>query len=148
VVLPAAITQAQPTAQSREITSVDFHPETVDVRDYLPISDPENVARYVKDYFHDIPVMNKIAKCESRDRQIDKNGNIVRGRKNTYDIGVMQINELYHAETAKKMGLDLYSIEGNVRYARYLYEKFGTKPWASSAPCWDGLTDAQIAALN
>jgi hypothetical protein len=148
VVLPAAISKAEPVAQEREITSVEFLPTEILAKDYMPISDSENIGKYVKDYFSDIPVMTRIAKCESRNRQVNKSGGVIRGEKNTYDVGVMQINELYHAETAKKMGINLYSLDGNVRYARYLYEKQGTKPWMSSAPCWAKLTESQIAALN
>jgi hypothetical protein len=48
----------------------------------------------------------------------------------------MQINLGYHGETAQKMGLDLNSIDDNVAFARYLYEKYGAKPWMSSSPCW------------
>ena len=97
----------------------------------------ETIQEYVADYFYDAPIMVKIAKCESTFRQFDKNGSIHRGKVNRADLGVMQINEYYHGDTALKLGIDLYSIEGNVEYARYLYEKEGTKPWLSSAKCWN-----------
>ena len=131
-----------------EITSVEFLPEEIRSIDYMPISDSRNVGKFVKDYFADAPIMAKIAKCESRHRHLNKSGGVLRGEKNRYDVGVMQINELYHAETAKKMGLNLLNLDDNVAYARYLYEKQGTKPWNSSAPCWAKLSDSQVAALN
>jgi len=56
----------------------------------------------------------------------------------------MQINELYHADTAKALGYDIYSIDGNVAYARYLYEKQGAKPWISSSPCWAKFSGSEI----
>jgi hypothetical protein len=57
----------------------------------------------------------------------------------------MQVNELYHLETAKKLGIDLYTADGNVAYARYLYEKQGAKPWISSSGCWAKFQGADIA---
>ncbi len=113
--------------------------------DYLPISDSKNVERFIEDYFADIPLMTKIAQCESRNRHLDKNGNILKGEITPLDRGVMQINLYYHLETAQKMGLDLHNIDDNVAYARYLYEKSGAKPWMSSSKCWTKLSSSEIA---
>lgn len=90
----------------------------------------------VEDYFQDIPVMIDVAYCESRFRQFDANGNVLRGDYNALDVGVMQINEKYHADTAAKLGLNLHTTEGNMAYARYLYETQGTRPWNYSSHCW------------
>jgi hypothetical protein len=60
----------------------------------------------------------------------------------------MQINEHYHSATAAKLGLDLYTIQGNVAYARYLYDKQGTAPWSSSQPCWGKVAKALALAKN
>jgi len=113
--------------------------------DYMPITDSENVEKFINDYFADIPIMVSVAKCESQFRQYNSNGTILKGRKNTYDRGVMQINLLYHEDTAEKMGLDLHNIDDNVSYARYLYEKQGVKPWMSSSPCWSKFNNSEIA---
>lgn len=80
--------------------------------------------------------MIRIAWCESRFRQYDKDGTLFRGKVNSSDVGVMQINTYYHLNTAKKMGLDLETVEGNMAYAKYLYEREGTTPWNSSSACW------------
>src|SRR3990167_2446320 len=40
------------------------------------------------------------------------------------------------------------SIQGNVAYAKYLYEKEGVQPWASSSPCWSKSKVAKQLALN
>lgn len=95
-----------------------------------------SVEQYVRKYFSDIPIMVNIAWCESRFRQYDKDGNIFRGAVNNQDVGVMQINEYYHLDTAEEGNYNLYSVEGNTAYARKLYEKFGTDPWNSSRGCW------------
>ncbi|MCB9805639.1 hypothetical protein H6775_00600 [Candidatus Nomurabacteria bacterium] len=100
-------------------------------------SEPLTTQEKVEEYFSDIPILADVAYCESRYRQYDANGNVLRGVVNKADVGVMQINEKYHAATAVKLGYDLYSLEGNMAYARYLYSKQGTKPWVHSSACWN-----------
>ncbi|MGB3921741.1 MAG: hypothetical protein WBL19_00450 [Minisyncoccia bacterium] len=114
----------------------DKAPKEVKAEDYGPITDSDNVERFVNDYFADIPLMAKIAGCESRYRQLDSKGGVLKGEENSYDRGVMQINVLYHGETAAELGLDVNNLEDNVKYARYLYEREGAAPWMSSSACW------------
>ncbi len=92
--------------------------------------------QFVRQYFKDVPIMIEIAKCESHFRQLDSDGEIHRGVVNNADVGVMQINELYHLNTAKRENLNIYTLEGNTAYARDLYERQGTDPWNSSRACW------------
>jgi hypothetical protein len=96
----------------------------------------QTVKEQVEAYFADEPVMANIAECESHFRQFNTDGNVYRGVQNNQDVGVMQINEHYHLDTSKKMNLDIYTLAGNMAYARYLYDKEGTTPWASSEACW------------
>ena len=98
---------------------------------------PQTLEEYVRDYYIDEPILAEIARCESTFRQLDSKGEVLRGKINKSDIGVMQINLFYHEDSADKMELDLESLEGNLAYAKHLYEKEGTVPWASSAPCWN-----------
>jgi len=105
----------------------------------------QTLREYVENYFADAPIMAEIAWCESRFRQYDKHGSVFRGVVNSKDVGVMQVNEHYHLDTAEKLGIDLYSIEGNLEYARYLYEKEGVQPWISSKPCWGKTAHGQLA---
>lgn len=91
---------------------------------------------YVRQYFADIPIMIQIAKCESRFRQLDSDGDVHRGEINNQDVGVMQINEHYHLDIAEKKNYNIYTLEGNTAYARALYEREGTRPWNSSKSCW------------
>ena len=91
----------------------------------------------VTDYFIDIPVLVDVAYCESGIVQFDVDGSVFRGFANQQDVGVMQINEKYHLETSKKMGLDIYTLEGNLAYGRFLYETQGTRPWEYSSHCWN-----------
>ncbi len=99
-------------------------------------SDRANFEKYVREHFADTPILAEIAKCESEFRQFDKKGNVIRGIVDNDDIGLMQINERYHLDTAKKLGYDIHTVEGNMAYAKYLYEKSGSKPWNASKPCW------------
>lgn len=91
----------------------------------------------VRDYFSDIPVMVQVARCESTFRHTLEDGSVLKGKVDSADTGVMQINKRYHESTALKLGLDLNNLYDNMAYARLLYEKQGTKPWSASAPCWD-----------
>ena len=107
----------------------------------------QTVEQYVKTYFAKEPIMYAIAGCESHYHQYDANGSISRGIVNNLDVGVMQINEHYHAATAAKLGLDLYTMQGNAAYAQYLYDREGTAPWSSSEPCWGKSKAAQALAV-
>ena len=92
----------------------------------------------IDEHFKDTPILKRIAVCESQIRQFDETtGTVLRGYVNSQDVGVMQINEKYHLETSKKLGLDIYTLEGNIDYAKYLYGTQGVKPWVHSSPCWD-----------
>lgn len=90
----------------------------------------------VKRYFKDDPILIEIARCESQFRQFDAKGNVLKGKVNKGDLGLMQINKYYHADQAKALGYNLRTIEGNLAYAKYLYDKEGVQPWKSSSPCW------------
>jgi hypothetical protein len=106
----------------------------------------QTIRDQVESYFYDIPIMVDIAQCESHFRQFAKDGEVYRGKVNNRDVGVMQVNEDYHLETSKKLGIDIYTLEGNMQYARYLYEKEGATPWNSSKPCWGKTKNAKFLA--
>ncbi len=125
-----------PSAQS----TVAVANEVGNVVNALPTT-KEEVEEYVKDFFADEPLLVEIAKCESTMTHITPAGTVVRGRVNQSDIGLMQINEAYHLQRATSLGLDIHTLEGNMAYARYLFEKEGVSPWLSSSKCWSK-TDA------
>ena len=93
---------------------------------------------YLRQEYADEPILVDIARCESEFRQFDSNGNVVRGRVDNADVGVMQINQRYHGDMAEKLGMDLLTVKGNVEYAKHLYAEQGLKPWSASKPCWGG----------
>jgi len=95
-----------------------------------------SVEAYVRDYFADEPLLAEIAKCESGFRQFDSRGRVIKGEVNQDDIGILQINKYYHEEEAVKLGFDIYTIDGNLGYAKWLYVKYGDTPWVYSSKCW------------
>lgn len=100
--------------------------------------DPHNsadVASAVAAYFADIPVMVAIAKCESDFIQLNSSGGVLNGGSGGM-LGVFQINRSVHAKFALSIGDDISTLEGNLAYARYLYNQEGTAPWDSSKSCW------------
>lgn len=102
------------------------------------IENPITLEAYVREYFKETPILAEIAKCESGFRQIGKDGKVLRGIVDKSDLGLLQVNEYYHGEKAQDLGFDLTTVNGNLAYAKYLYEKEGTKPWSASAKCWKG----------
>jgi hypothetical protein len=117
----------------------------VKAEDYMPITDSKNIEKFVNDYFADIPIMTEIAKCESQFRHLNSKGDVLKGDRDKRDTGVMQINLFYHEKTLDKLGLNVHDLDDNVRYARYLYEKEGAKPWMSSSACWAKFSRTEIA---
>lgn len=96
----------------------------------------ENTEVAVRKYFSDTPVLIQVARCESTFRQTLADGSVLRGKVDSRDIGVMQINTFYHGDEAAALGLDLTKLEDNMAFAKALYEKKGTAPWKSSEACW------------
>ena len=109
------------------------------------LSTSSEIAAYVRNEYKDTPILIDIARCESANRQYDKDGNLLRGIVNHDDVGVMQINEKYHADEALNLGYDIYSVKGNVAFGKYLYEKSGAQPWVSSSKCWSSPSGDTIA---
>ncbi len=139
----ASTVNAIPVDAPKQIQSVSIESKTqstskTETKAQITSTDTSDVEAYLRDQFGEDAVLVDIARCESNFHQFDKDGNIIRGIVNRADVGVMQINEKYHADMAKKLGLDLYTIAGNVAYAKHLYGEQGTAPWKSSSKCWAG----------
>ncbi len=110
--------------------------ETLKDSEIFTTRDPAVMEKYLRQVYSNDPILVEIARCESNFKHYDKEGKVVKGRIDNADIGVMQINERYHGDTASKLGLDIHTITGNVAYAKYLYAKEGSKPWSASEKCW------------
>lgn len=101
------------------------------------LRNPETLSEYVREYFADTPILADIAWCESRMRHLDRDGTILRGMVDKDDLGVMQINARYHEKDALELGYDIYTLHGNLGFAKHLYERQGVRPWMASSPCWN-----------
>lgn len=123
---------------------------TVEAEKEIPTSTPEKSPVAKKADTSNVPqVLLDISWCESRDDQA-KRGYNYRYRNVTHedgtvtkerylwstDIGRWQINDYYHLERAKKLGLDLYTEKDNLAYAILLYNENGTQDWNPSRECW------------
>jgi hypothetical protein len=126
-IVPSPVDAKEPVPETQVVATVSEEDVAVEHK---------TTKERVEEYFSDIPILAEVASCESHFRQFNKDGSVLRGVQNSQDVGVMQINEKYHLKTADKLGYNLYSLEGNMAYARYLYEKEGTRPWNYSSKCW------------
>lgn len=95
------------------------------------------VEQQVREFFADVAVMVAIARCESKFRQYTDGGNVLRGGAGGGMVGVFQFNERMHSSAALTRGFDITTLEGNIGYAKHLYEHAGTDPWISSFGCWN-----------
>lgn len=91
----------------------------------------------VRQYFKDIPVMVRIADCESDFTHYDsaRSDGVLKNPKSSAR-GVFQILTKTHKKEAEKKGLNLWELKGNMAYARHLYLTQGTRPWKASKGCW------------
>ena len=94
------------------------------------------VEKITREYFADLPIMIEVAKCESEFRQFFDSGEVLYGGHKNNMIGLMQFSEFYHLKPAKKLGYDIKTLQGNLDYARYIYEREGLTPWNASKHCW------------
>jgi hypothetical protein len=100
--------------------------------------DSSYVEARVTEYFSDIPVMIAIASCESEFRQYEPDGRLlVNPNPRSTASGVYQILYKQHAKVwAKNPQTNITTLEGNMAFARQMYEESGTSPWNSSKGCW------------
>lgn len=88
--------------------------------------------------YDDFKLLKNICQAESNCQQfID--GELLRGRVNSRDAGMFQINEKYHLKTAYELGLDIHTTQGNIDYAIYLYQSNGTRDWKASKRVWQAI---------
>lgn len=140
-----------PTSTEPLVLSTTTAKESTSITEELAttsIPTKQELKEKAKEYFKDYPILVDIARCESRFSHFDNDGNVVRGKINSDDVGLMQINEYYHADKAEELGFDLSTVEGNMAYAKYLYEREGTKPWNSSSKCWKQAISSNNTELN
>lgn len=124
------------TSQIKVPESASVYTTTATSTIKAPRKSNSGVEALVRAKLADYPVLIDIARCESRFRQWDASGNPLRGTINPKDVGVFQINEFYHLKKSLRMKTNIYSLEGNIAYAKMLYDKEGSTPWGWSGHCW------------
>lgn len=82
------------------------------------------------------PILQKIAQCESGNRQFNADGSVVRGRANKNDLGKYQINIDHWGFEAMKQNLNLLKEADNLKMAEFIFNTYGTSGWSSSQGCW------------
>lgn len=105
-----------------------------------PATDSHFVEQAVIDYFRDIPVMIAIASCESEFRQYKEDGQLlVNPSPKSTASGVYQILYTTHKKSwSKSPETNITTLDGNLEFARKMYEESGTAPWKGSQDCWKG----------
>lgn len=81
------------------------------------------------------PILERIAWCESKGRQYDRHGNVLRG-VNKNDFGKYQINAAVWGEKAERLGYDIMIEEGNEAMAMAIWREYNVEPWSASRHCW------------
>ena len=106
------------------------------IQEVIPESIQEMITRIAVAYGQNPKTAIAIAKCEGIAYKTTGNHkNYRKGKLWSTDIGIFQINNVYHQSDAKKMGLDIMTDRGNIVYAMWLMKNEGTKPWSASARC-------------
>lgn len=88
------------------------------------------------------PALVPVCTCESgqdtgEPQQYDiHTGGVLHGKQNPKDIGMCQVNEHWNGKAATEMGWDIYTTEGNILMANWLYAHYGKTPWNWSKGCW------------
>lgn len=133
---------AQGTLKPRGDISAQSSADRDTDRDKDERYDNSDVRRLVEREFGEDHVMVEVARCESSFRQFSGEDVLVNSIGAT---GIFQILQRVHEEIAEDFGYDIYTVEGNIGYAKALYEADGLKPWSASSLCWD---DGNITGAN
>ena len=95
--------------------------------------------------FSELPIqLQFIALCESGGRH-EVNDKVIQSR--TDDWGIMQISRKYHLKRSINLGYDIFSPQGNMAYALFLYTENGLNPWRASMKCYRKLSYLSLATL-
>lgn len=66
--------------------------------------------------------------CESGLKHFNKDGTVLIGRI-TPDVGITQISPKYWDKELKEKGFDYWTLEGNIKAAKYILDKSGKNAW-------------------
>jgi hypothetical protein len=78
--------------------------------------------------------LKPVCGCESGHRQYREDGTLL--VSDTNDSGYCQINGIHKPEAAS-LGMNIETLEGNIKFANFLFDREGYTPWEASRSCWD-----------
>jgi len=141
----ASATTATSSSMERISTTTVSHAATTTsaTTTLIAVHNRAAVEKRVREVFASTSDMVDIARCESNFRQFTDAGKPFRGGADGGMIGVFQFNERVHTVEATALGFDLATLEGNLGYAKHIYDAEGATPWASCEPAPVTNLDAQ-----
>ena len=128
------VNAALATSTTTTVTTTQSTATTTVITSTTTLQNQVAVEKRVREYFIEAPVMIAIARCESNFRQFTDSGSLFRGGMGGGMVGVFQFYEKFHTATARALGFDLSTLEGNIGYAKHVYVAEGTTPWISCVP--------------
>ncbi len=75
----------------------------------------------------------RIVRRQSGFNQFGENGKPYRNPANPSKVGVMQIDDSIWSERARELEYNLYEMDGNLRFALWLYKEQGFAPWLGNS---------------
>ncbi len=105
-------------------------------RDNRAQSQYRHAESFLRSYFHDIPIMVEIARCESEFENVQSNNTLSYGREKSF--GFFQIHAPNWHDIAVRLGLPDYQTDAmqNVLMARHILDVQGFRAWQSTKHCW------------
>lgn len=98
-----------------------------------------SVEDLVRAAFSDAPIMVEIARCESRLRQFNADGTVLMGGMGGRFVGIFQ-EHISWERIAQRDGYSIYTVEGNIRMARWLYDEEVIKRGQPISSQWECAT--------
>lgn len=125
---------------SNTVSSQNVPRETQPEEEPLPVTFDTLFPLLAEKYGQDTNLAREIIRCESRFDENARNDNY--DKKGIYwssDWGYWQINDYWHVEDAKKLGLDVINNwEDNLEYGFIILKRDGAMAhWSASAHCWN-----------
>jgi len=85
-----------------------------------------NEQRILREFDSDLDMFD-IVRCESGFKQFDRVGGILTSPTN--DVGIMQINLKTWADEALNMGIDIYTLNGNIEMGKHILKVQSKTAW-------------------
>ncbi len=150
VALVASLVLLAVPKEAKEAEAYQIRGLNASTTNVLPINvstqHPPIKALLIREFGTSSPLI-KVAACESQFRQFNEDGDVLHGIVNPKDIGIFQINEKYWLDKSIELGYDIYTIEGNINMAKYIYQVQPTA-WYLSEFCWSPVDNSNSSSTE